>query len=129
MTIVSSAPKNTYAADDVQMRPHWRQTLFNRLKPTKKRLTAIMRWSVKTYGERHDFMRAYVAEKYGVKVGKYSYGFKQFCSSHRVLSEIGAFCSIAENVHVAFAQHKMDLVSTHSFYATAVMVFQYGTCP
>ena len=116
MPLKPSTPwRNIYADDDIVLRPYWWQALLLRAKPGRRRLTHMMRWSIKHYGERHDAARAYAERQYGLKVGKYTYGFKQFCHAHLTLGEIGAFSSIADNVHVAFANHCTDHVSTHSF--------------
>jgi acetyltransferase-like isoleucine patch superfamily enzyme len=55
----------------------------------------------------------------GFSVGKYSYGYQQFCglvSKYKMLKSIGSFCSIAQNVSIAVSNHPLDCISTHPFF-------------
>lgn len=55
--------------------------------------------------------------EYGFSVGKYSYGYQQFfglVSEHKKLKNIGAFCSIANNVTIAIGNHPLDCITTHT---------------
>ena len=106
---------NAYAADDIIPPNGLIERFLLRLKPSKKRITKLMKRSFRRDGDRYDFIRTYVARHYGIKIGKYSYGFKSFCNPRHMMHEMGAFCSIAENVHIAFANHSIDTVTSHSF--------------
>lgn len=64
------------------------------------------------YGPRDDFMRALVKQRFGIRVGKYSYGYRPLCTRQSKIGEIGAFCSIATEIKVSGGNHPLDLVST-----------------
>ncbi|MFD2629217.1 CatB-related O-acetyltransferase [Oceanobacillus kapialis] len=49
----------------------------------------------------------------GVKVGKFTYGYKKHCKSGTFLKEIGSFCSINENVNMNAMNHPLTFITTH----------------
>lgn len=51
----------------------------------------------------------------GVTIGKYSYGVEKHCFSGSLLKNVGAFCSINENVLIGLKNHPTTLISTHPF--------------
>lgn len=53
--------------------------------------------------------------KYGFSVGKYTYGYQQFFYEGVNLKEIGAFCSIAQNVTITGLNHPTDHITTNPF--------------
>lgn len=56
----------------------------------------------------------------GVKIGRYTYGYEQYCHPSSTLKSIGSFCSI--NYSAQFVtNHPTDFISTHPFQ-------YYGKC-
>lgn len=82
-------------------------------------LSRLLRW------HRFDLARAYIKRVYNIRVGKYSYGFAQVCNRYSSLSEMGAFCSLANNVTIIEANHPLTLATTHPFAYDQV----YGFAP
>ncbi|HEY1095944.1 MAG TPA: CatB-related O-acetyltransferase [Alphaproteobacteria bacterium] len=77
----------------------------------------LLRRSRKRFGNRDDLSRHYALKRFGIRIGKYSYDFRQFLYANVMLQEIGAFCSIAPNVTIPFGLHPSETVSTHpTFY-------------
>lgn len=105
----------TYAADD---RAPLTKTEAWLMRLPVKRFTRrlIQRLSGKKYGQRYDLIRTWIKAKYGIEVGKYSYGFEPLCGKDIPLAAIGAFTSIAKNVHISLGNHPTDRVSTHPFF-------------
>ena len=64
-------------------------------------------WSV----EITEWERAYARERYGLAVGRYSYGFLPLLGSR--VESIGAFTSVATGVEITGENHAVDLVTTH----------------
>ena len=52
-------------------------------------------------------------DKYGFKVGKYTYGYEQFLYEGVNLKEIGSFCSIAKNVSITGMNHPTKYITTN----------------
>lgn len=67
------------------------------------------------YGYRDDFARYIMQRKYGVKVGKYTYGYQTICNNGGTVSQIGAFCSIDTSARFSIGSHATHLVTTHPF--------------
>ena len=108
--------KLTYAEDDCAPLTKLQRWFIHSSLPKKfilRRLKSLSRKHASTL--RYDLMRAYVFEKMGIRVGKYTYDFMQLCGNGSRVSEIGAFCSIANNVNVSYGNHPLDTVSTHPF--------------
>jgi virginiamycin A acetyltransferase len=104
-----------YADDDI-ICTWWDRYLASR-KLKGRQLRHFRARSRKRYGKRDDAFRLYVFKKYGISVGKYSYGYEALCSSKSTVARIGAFCSIAENVGVSYGDHPLNLLSTSpAFY-------------
>lgn len=110
---MASAPKTTlvFAPDDIVIRSPLHQR-FLRLGVPRFLLRKVAKWSRWTYGARDDFMRAVVAQRFGIRVGKYTYGYRPLCSSRSTIAEIGSFCSIATQIRISDGNHPLDLVST-----------------
>ncbi|QRM45043.1 CatB-related O-acetyltransferase [Rhizobium sp. BG4] len=105
-----------YSEDDVVLRSSWDSWLSKGNHKTWW-LNKFRRRSKKKYGSRDDAYRAYVENKFNIKVGKYSYGYEQFCYKGSTLHQIGSFCSIAVNVGISAGEHPLDKVSTSpAFY-------------
>ena len=86
---------------------HLVYTLKRRGKPK-----TIYKISKKRYGKADNLGRYYCHKYFNISIGKYSYGYEQFCHRNSPLTSIGAFCSIAVNVNLAIANHPVDYVST-----------------
>ncbi|MBU6474496.1 MAG: CatB-related O-acetyltransferase [Alphaproteobacteria bacterium] len=78
-------------------------------------LRKFRKLSFRRYGSRDDLLRQHMFVRFGMRVGKYSYGFEQLSAVGRV-REIGAFTSIAPNVGVSEGNHSTDRVSVHPFF-------------
>lgn len=107
--------KNAYAQDDITPLAAWEKSLLG-LKLPKFALRKLRRYSEKKYGPRNDLTRALTEAQSGIKVGKYSYGFEPLCFKGARVAEIGAFTSIATNVHASLGNHPTDRASTHPFF-------------
>ena len=57
--------------------------------------------------------RYFCESEYGFSVGKYSYGFTQFCRNKINIDSIGAFCSFADGISITGNNHPLTYVSTH----------------
>lgn len=104
-----------FADDDIVLHSALDRLLCHR-RISRQFVGLIRRFSRKKYGLRNDLMRQYFLDKYQVHIGKYSYGFDKLGFQNRAISAIGAFTSIAQNVHVAFGNHPMHHVSTHPLF-------------
>ncbi|XHU91666.1 antibiotic acetyltransferase [Lysinibacillus fusiformis] len=54
----------------------------------------------------------------GVKIGKYSYGYKKHCYKGSILKEIGSYCSINESVRIGEVNHPLSYITTHPILYT-----------
>ncbi len=72
-----------------------------------------LKWLRSTDSKDHCKMRAYIEKNYGIKIGKYTYGynFRDIAKG----TQIGAFCSIAPGVKIGLMNHPMNYVSSHPF--------------
>ncbi|MEW9305146.1 CatB-related O-acetyltransferase [Labrys neptuniae] len=111
MVISSKATTLTYAPDDIVIRSALHRRLLQIGLP-RFALRKASKWSRSHYGPRDDFMRALVKQRFGIRVGKYSYGYRPLCTKQSKIGEIGAFCSIATEIKVSGGNHPLDLVST-----------------
>lgn len=107
----SQATTLTYAPDDIVIRSALHQRLLAVGVP-RFALRKAAKWSHSTYGPRDDFMRALVERRFGIRVGKYTYGYRPLCSARSTIAEIGGFCSIAGQIKVSDGNHPLDHVST-----------------
>jgi virginiamycin A acetyltransferase len=82
-------------------------------------LRPIQKLSRRKYRFRDDLLRAMVENRFGIKVGKYSYGYKQFCFKGSPVAEIGAFCSFAPGINLSLGNHPTHLVSTSPVFYLA----------
>lgn len=73
----------------------------------------VLKVSKKKYGKRENLIRYYVHKYFGIQIGKYSYGYRQFFTKQDILKSVGAFCSISGFVVIANGNHPMDFVTTH----------------
>lgn len=104
-----------YAEDDILRLAPWEKRLLGLPLP-RFAVRWLRRFSRTKYGERDDLMRAFVYRTIGIRIGKYSYGFEQFCNKGSMVAEIGAFTSMAANVNYSLGNHPLDRVSTHPFF-------------
>lgn len=77
----------------------------------------LIRKLCKFYLDKKDTYR-YIAKKYyKFEVGEYTYRYKQFFTngSYQLLTSVGKFCSIGDNVTIAKSNHPIDFISTHPF--------------
>lgn len=104
------------APDDLPPPPVWESKLaLWRLPRFIER--RVIRFARAKYGRRDDFMRFRVWARFGIPVGKYSYGYEPLCFKGSTLAQIGAFTSIADGVTISLGNHPTHLVSTHpAFY-------------
>lgn len=104
-----------YAPDDMMLRAGWEEKAAGMKLPSPL-LKKLRKLSRRRYGMRGDLWRRRMEKLYGVRVGKYSYGFEPLCHPGCKVREIGAYASIAVGVGAALGNHPTDLVSTHGFY-------------
>lgn len=72
----------------------------------------IKRLSKKKYGMRNDLERFYISKYYGLKIGKYTSYYDSILCDAAMIGKIGAFCSIAKNVHFTEGNHPLSCVTT-----------------
>lgn len=106
----------TYAPDDLIVRCPLRRWLATHLRRSRRTFKRFQSWSKRLDDKRLDLLRLYILHAYGIQIGKYSYGFQSLCQTHTPLREVGAFCSIADNVHIAIGEHPTRTVSAHPFF-------------
>jgi hypothetical protein len=58
-----------------------------------------------------EWQRSYARERYGLTVGRYSYGFLPLLGSQ--IESIGSFTSVADGVEITGENHSVDVVTTH----------------
>ena len=63
--------------------------------------------------------------KYGFSVGKYTYGYQQFFYEGVNLKEIGAFCSIAQNVTITGSVITKDIPDYAVVAGTPAKIIKY----
>lgn len=51
----------------------------------------------------------------GVKIGKYTYGYKKSCYPGTLIESIGSFTSINHTAEISNVNHPMDFITTHPF--------------
>ncbi len=108
-----------YATDDMVPAQGW-LALAGHKALHRRFQNLICRISQRQQPLRNDLARRYIFEKYGIHIGKYTYGFGHIGFKNRTIAGIGAFTSLADNVQFAFGNHPTRLVSTHPlFYSKA----------
>lgn len=100
-----------YPPDNILLRSGFDRWL-SRARLPRSLLRSVQKYSRSKYEARDDLMRATVERRFGIPVGKYSYGYKQFCYKNSPVLEIGAFCSFGPNIGVSMGNHPIHLVST-----------------
>ncbi len=93
-------------------------SLFWRKIAAPKHLQSLfIRKLCKIYLDKKDVYRYIAKHYYKFEVGEYTYRYKQFFhnGSYQLLSSIGKFCSIGDNVTIAKANHPIDFISSHPF--------------
>ncbi len=110
------APRLVYAPDNIVLNSRLDKWISNWRLP-KRALRSIGKRSRNLYGARDDLMRATLSNRFGISIGKYSYGYKKFCYRNSKVVEIGAFCSLGPNITISNGNHPIDIVSTSpAFY-------------
>ncbi len=90
---------------------------WRRISAPKSQQGFFIRKLCKKYLDKKDTYR-YIAKKYyQFDVGEFTYRYEQFFTngSYQLLTSIGKFCSIADNVTIAKSNHPIDFVSSHPF--------------
>lgn len=100
-----------YADDDLKNLTGWDEWLCTRF-PAKKLGKRFRLRSLRLHGRRDDCFRYFTKMRHGISVGKYTYGYEAITEKGSAVSQIGAFCSIAENVYVSAGEHPLDMAST-----------------
>ncbi len=101
-----------FAEDDIALR-HGFDTWISAPWVSRKAISLIRRASRHRYKARGDLLRSFILQKYGIHIGKYSYGYDHINFASKIVSGIGAFTSIAQNVQVSYGNHATREVSTH----------------
>ncbi|MES5101149.1 CatB-related O-acetyltransferase [Agrobacterium sp. BA1120] len=105
-----------YSEDDILFKSYW-DKWQSKGKYKGRQLEKYRHQCKKKYGCRDDAYRAFIYNTFEIRVGKYSYGYEQFCFKGSTLNQIGSFCSIAVNVGISAGEHPLDRVSTSpAFY-------------
>jgi virginiamycin A acetyltransferase len=68
--------------------------------------------SRKRYGKSDNLGRYYNHKYFNIYIGKYTYGYEQFCYKNSALKSIGSFCSIAKNVTLISKNHPIEYITT-----------------
>lgn len=68
-------------------------------------------------------------ERHGWSIGAYTYGHPRIHEAGLAPLTIGRFCSIAEGVNIALANHRMDTVSTYPFQTLKELVQDWRGAP
>jgi acetyltransferase-like isoleucine patch superfamily enzyme len=69
----------------------------------------------KKYGHAGNIDRFYFHYRFGLPVGKYTYGYEQFITTAKGIASIGSFCSLASNITITGINHPINFVTTHPF--------------
>lgn len=85
-------------------------TLVRLLKGSKGLPRFMHKRSLKKYGYADNLGRYWYARFRSCKVGRYTYGYERLTNDN--IKEIGAFCSISDNVMVVPNDHRMDWVTS-----------------
>lgn len=70
-------------------------------------------------------MRWYIEKYYGIKVGKYTTYYDDILLDAPSIASIGAFCSIAKNVHFTEGNHPLNCITTSPILYND----NFGFCP
>lgn len=106
--------ENRYAPDDIRLSNFW--LFISHLKLPQLINKAVIKLSKRAFKARNDYRRQDVFNRFGIRVGKYTYGFPALCHKDSRVASIGAFTSIAVNVNVSAGNHSTDKVSSHPFF-------------
>ena len=105
----------SFAADDLLKQPWW-VALYSAILQKQKKLKRLLDFSKQRCGHRGDIAREMILQQYGIRVGKYSYGYEPLCFKASKLQTMGAFCSIGSNVNISAGNHPVDSVTTHPIF-------------
>lgn len=105
---------HTYSPDDLHLASVWEAALKRLPLPTCLE-AALLRLLTRRYGVKDTLRRARIHHHKGIRIGKYSYGYKSMLYTGTRLKSIGAFTSIAPNVKLSAGNHPLTYVSTHPF--------------
>ena len=70
----------------------------------------LYRYSLKKYGAKDNLIRYFIDQYAGLPIGKYTWGIKY--ANSKFVKSIGAFCSIASDLHIAPNGHRTDYFTT-----------------
>ncbi len=63
-------------------------------------------------GVNDEGIRFYIRQKFGISIGKHTYGYFQLCQKYSKLKSIGSFCSIGAEVKIIGISHPHNHVTT-----------------
>ena len=69
-------------------------------------------------------LRWYIEKYYGVKIGKYTTFYDDILQDAASIDSIGAFCSIAKNVHFTEGNHPLQCITTSQIIYNS----EFGFC-
>jgi virginiamycin A acetyltransferase len=108
---VPASASLAYADDNIVLRSPFDRWL-SRLHGPRSFLRVVAKLSRQKYGARDDLMRATILRRFGISVGKYTYGHRPLCYKNSPVAAIGAFCSFGPNIGLSMGNHPVNLVST-----------------
>ena len=93
---------------------HWKIFLVYMLRKVYKKeiVTKKIRRISKKYSNSDELLRWYIEKYYGVKIGKYTTFYDDILQDAASIDSIGAFCSIAKNVHFTEGNHPLQCITT-----------------
>lgn len=80
--------------------------------------------NIKKYSNSDELLRWYIEKYYGVKIGKYTTFYDDILQDAASIDSIGAFCSIAKNVHFTEGNHPLQCITTSQIIYNS----EFGFC-
>lgn len=105
---------------------HWKIFLVYMLRKVYKKeiVTRKIRRISKKYSNSDELLRRYIEKYYGVKIGKYTTFYDDILQDAASIDSIGAFCSIAKNVHFTEGNHPLQCITTSQIIYNS----EFGFC-
>lgn len=105
---------------------HWKIFLVYMLRKVYKKeiVTRKIRRISKKYSNSDELLRWYIEKYYGVKIGKYTTFYDDILQDAASIDSIGAFCSIAKNVHFTEGNHPLQCITTSQIIYNS----EFGFC-